>query len=329
ASSATNAETSAATIPSSIRALMAARVDRITGDARAVVESAAIAGEAFTSGDAIAGEDRSSVAFDVDAALAALVRREIVRPEPGDADAYRFSHALLRDAVIDALPRRRRAELHERRAAVLAASGDAVAGDADLESIGFHLESAWRERTSIGPPDTHTRSLATRAAQALAMVGRRSVARKEWHRAAAILRRAAHLVADVPDTRRSILPDMLDALVFAREIDGATSVHDEGLRLAAGDAAERARIEVAWSRLLPVIAPEDASRRMVAVADEAISLFGAAGDDIWLGRAWMLRAIGLEDVEESILALREARAAAERSGDERTLIEVWTSSAAR
>ena len=55
------------------------------------------------------------------AALVALVRKELVRPEQpllaGD-DAFRFRHLLIRDAAYDALPKAERAELHERFAAL-------------------------------------------------------------------------------------------------------------------------------------------------------------------------------------------------------------------
>ena len=305
-----DAESTGEAVPSTIRALMAARVDRISGETRTVLEIAAIAGEAFTRSDVVDGRD-------VDPELEALVRREILR-RASSADGYRFGHALLRDAVIDAIPRRRRAELHERRAALLEA-----ARDVDLEQVGFHLEAAWRERTAISLPDIATRALAERAAEALTTLGRRSLARKEWHRAAATLRRATDLVADTSDVRLTILPDLLDALVFAREIDEATAVHEEGLRRASNDPAAHARIEVAWARILPITIPADASAPMLAIADAAIPVFEAIGDDVWLGRAWMLRAMGLEDLDAAIEALQRTRILAERSGDERTLIEVW------
>jgi class 3 adenylate cyclase/tetratricopeptide (TPR) repeat protein len=308
-----DAESVGQEIPSTIRALMAARIDRITGDGRAIVETAAIAGERFSLDD-VAG----ATTADPSEALDALVRREILRRD-GDTEAtYRFSHALLRDAAIDALPRRRRAELHERRAAALEAFGTP-----DLDRVGFHLEAAWRELTSVGLPDAHSGAIAQRASQALATAGRRSLARKEWHRAAGLLGRAKDLVADDPAAVLAVLPDLLDALVFTRAIDDAAAVRAEGLALAADDPAARYRIEVAWARLLSVTGPVDAPDRMVAVADEAIGVFEAAGDGVWLGRAWMLRAMGLEDVDASIDALQRTRVMAERSGDERTLIEVW------
>src|SRR6185369_6477930 len=162
----------------------------------------------------------------LDAALDALAGREIIRRDPGTEDRYRFNHALLRDAVIDALPRRRRAELHERRASM-----PQTGGPEDLERIGFHLEAAWLERIAIGLPDAGTRALAARGAEALATIGRRSLARKEWHRAVDFLGRAERLLIDDP-VRADVLPDLIDALVQARELDAADSMHAEALRIA-------------------------------------------------------------------------------------------------
>ena len=302
-----DAEEARDTVPTTIRALMAARIDRVGGTARTLLETAAIAGEAFTDADVDA-------AATVDADMDALIRREILRPDTSP-HGYRFSHALLRDAVIDAIPRRRRADLHERRAAVLEASNDH-----DLERIGFHLESAWRERTAIALPDDAARSVAARASQALATVGRRSLARKEWHRAAGLLTRADVLAAGDP-VRSEVLPDLIDALVHARRLDDADERHDEAIRIARGP-LDRARADAAWGRSVYVRRSEDWPERTREIADAAIAVFQAAGDETWLARAHILRFYSTE-ADSELDELKAARLHAERSGDERSLIEVW------
>ena len=51
-----------------------------------------------------------------------LLRKELIRAErpalPGE-DAFRFRHALIRDAAYEGLPKGTRSELHERHAAWL------------------------------------------------------------------------------------------------------------------------------------------------------------------------------------------------------------------
>jgi class 3 adenylate cyclase/tetratricopeptide (TPR) repeat protein len=307
-----DAESTAETVPSTIRALMAARIDRISGDARALLESAAIAGEAFTRGDV--GDLASPEALD--GALDALEGREIIRRDR-TSSAFRFSHALLRDAVIDALPRRRRAELHERRAASLQA-----AEPVDLERTGHHLEAAWRERTAIGLPDADTTALAMRAAAVLAAVGARSLARKEWHRAVDFLRRATRLVPVGEPARTAILPDLIDALIHAGELDAADDAHDEAVR-AARNALERARADTAWGRSHYMRRIDGWPKRIREILSISIPVFEAAADNTWLARAHILEFYPSTNAVTDLETLKRARIHAELAGDERSLIEVW------
>ena len=75
--------------------------------------------------------------------LAALVRRQLVRPDraqlAGD-DGYRFRHLLIRDAAYDALPKAVRADLHARFADWLDEHGHALVERDEI--VGYHLEQA-------------------------------------------------------------------------------------------------------------------------------------------------------------------------------------------
>ena len=97
------------TVPPSIQALLAARLDQLDPAERAILERGSVEGKVFHRGavQALApGEP------DVDTHLVQLVRKELVRPDKpvlrGD-DAYRFRHLLIRDAAYDALPKAVRA----------------------------------------------------------------------------------------------------------------------------------------------------------------------------------------------------------------------------
>ncbi|MBV8734860.1 MAG: AAA family ATPase, partial [Solirubrobacterales bacterium] len=118
-------ETGTVQVPATIHALLAARLERLGSEERALLERGAVEGEVFhrLTVKALA-DDR--LACQLDTRLAGLVRRELIRPHPamlaGD-EAFRFRHVLVRDAAYDALPKSERAELHKRFAEWLEESG--------------------------------------------------------------------------------------------------------------------------------------------------------------------------------------------------------------
>jgi len=75
---------------------------------------------------------------DVDDLLAALVRRELVRPEGGADRVYLFRHQLVRDAAYESIPKQTRVELHERLV------------ELGAEPIAYHREQASRYRAELG-----------------------------------------------------------------------------------------------------------------------------------------------------------------------------------
>jgi DNA-binding SARP family transcriptional activator len=164
--------------PGSIKALLAARLDRLPITEREVLELASVIGKTFTreAVEALVGPDALP---DVARRLDSVVRREIIRPDrssTGTADAYRFRHILIRDAAYAALPKGDRAELHER----FADFQEQAAGDRRSEYeevIGYHLEQATIYRQGLGRNDDRTRGLARRAAQLLGAAGIRAIQR--------------------------------------------------------------------------------------------------------------------------------------------------------
>ena len=147
-------------VPPTLRAMLAARLDQLDAGDRRVLERGAVEGEVFHRGavQALAPEEPQ-----VTHRLAALVRRELIRPEkaqfPGE-DGFRFRHSLIRDVAYDALPKATRAELHERFAAWLEGHGSTLV-ELD-EVLGYHLEQAYRYRIELGPPDAGAETLADR-----------------------------------------------------------------------------------------------------------------------------------------------------------------------
>ena len=103
-------------VPTTFHTLLAARLEGLPSDERALLVLASVEGEIF---------HRSAfreLAPDVpdtfiERSLAGLVRRDVIRPDTSsfaDDEAYRFRHLLIRDAAYRSLPKGRRAELHER-----------------------------------------------------------------------------------------------------------------------------------------------------------------------------------------------------------------------
>ena len=180
-------------VPPTIQALLAARLDQLEPAERDVMRRASVIGEEFARPAATDLAGRPSI----DAELAALVRKDLLRKAAGDD--FGFRHLLVRDAAYASLPRGLRADLHERLARYL----EQRAGERQREIeeiIGYHLEQACDNRGALGPPDDHTRRLAAEAGRRLAAGGMRAGARGDNPAAASLLERALALApADAPE----------------------------------------------------------------------------------------------------------------------------------
>ena len=174
-------------VPPTLSALLTARLDQLDPSERRIVERGAVEGEIFHRG---AVQALSPDEPHVTPRLAALVRRELIRPHPaqlpGD-DGFRFRHLLIRDAAYDALPKAVRAELHERFGAWIEEKGALVELD---EVVGYHFEQAAGYRAELGRPDP---ALALRAGDRLAAAGQRALDRGDERAAARLLERALTL----------------------------------------------------------------------------------------------------------------------------------------
>ena len=160
-------------VPVSIQALLAARLDHLEGGERQVVESASVEGRVFhRSAVAALGPDSARPALS--AHLQRLMRRELIDPDrslfEGDS-AYRFQHVLIRDAAYASLPKRARAELHERFAEWLE---ERVAQRVDeyREILAHHLEQAYLLLADVAPDDPRLPGLAAGAIDSLTAADR-------------------------------------------------------------------------------------------------------------------------------------------------------------
>ncbi|MEM7194169.1 MAG: AAA family ATPase [Pseudomonadota bacterium] len=108
------ADQSAMRVPDSLQASLLSRLDKL-GDTKAIAQAAAVAGEGFDPSiiQHLSEKNESTVQSSLDLLVDSDV---IVRYTSGSAAAYRFRHALLKDAAYESLMRKRRSGLHHRAA---------------------------------------------------------------------------------------------------------------------------------------------------------------------------------------------------------------------
>ena len=140
-------------VPSTINALLAARLEGLPAVERAILTTAAVEGAVFHR--SAVGELACPALDALEDGLLALVRRDLIRPEaPSFAGekAYRFRHVLIRDAAYRSLPKNARADLHERFAAWLELTAADRLREFE-EIVGYHLEQAFQYRVALGSRD--------------------------------------------------------------------------------------------------------------------------------------------------------------------------------
>jgi class 3 adenylate cyclase len=318
--------------PPTIQALLAARIDALPVRERRIIEAASIEGRGFHRGAvrALVEQKRS-----VDAALAALVDRELIRhdrPEFAGETGYRFTHILVRDAAYDLLAKRRRADLHVAYVGWLLGRDDR--GSAADEIVGYHLEQAYEYRSQLGRAgDERHRDLAARASAHLTDAGRRALVAGDRGGASNLLERAAALRPRTDPDRAALLID----LGGVHREQGRFRESEEALREAralaveAGDGALEARAQVA--RLVSRLQVDpDAVARLVRRQGERLErALEAADDHAGLAQLWHIRALLWWIKCQSGEAERAWRRAADealRAGDERMFADAvgWEAS---
>ena len=213
-------------IPAGVSALLAARLDRLDVEERAVLERASVVGQVFDRRAVVALSPEPARPA-VEPRLAMLVRRQLIRAEgaggaaDGDAatagpEGFRFRHLLIRDVTYEALPKRRRAELHERLADWLGRDDGEVLPEHD-EIAGHHFEQAYRYLEQLGRVGPREVELAMRGARRLASGGRRAMSRDDPPAAVNLLSRALDLLPSGDPDRVGSLLDLGDALAEAGE----------------------------------------------------------------------------------------------------------------
>jgi len=271
-------------VPPTIQAILAARLDRLGPAERAVIERGALVGREFW----VSGVRELSPAAlrpSVELHLMSLVRKELIRGTtsslPGH-DAFRFRHALIRDAAYRAMAKELRAELHEQFADWLEQSEES---GAYAEIVGHHLEQGYRYRAELGMLDARAAALAGRAADVLGVAGHNAFARGDMAAAVNLLERT---VALSNKERLDPLIELAEALQGLGRLEEADAMMASASAAAekAGDRGAAASITLDRLDLRALVDPSFSVDEMLAGAEEALHVFEELGDDLGLARAW-------------------------------------------
>jgi class 3 adenylate cyclase/tetratricopeptide (TPR) repeat protein len=175
-------------IPDTLQSLISARIDRLPGTQRLLLQRAAVMGRIFMLG---ALERLSPEVDDVHTALDELLLRDLVvresRATIHGEQAFKIKHVLIREVAYSGLAKSSRADLHRAFADWLGER----AGMELLEIRAFHLDQAaslLAELDGAAPAD-----LREDAAAALTHAGKRALSREAFRSARKLLLRAVEL----------------------------------------------------------------------------------------------------------------------------------------
>jgi hypothetical protein len=316
-------EVSDVVIPPTIQALLAARLDYLNREERAILEPASVIGLVFPQ-PAVENLVPDPLRPSVSAQLGTLDRKQFVHPSPdGDGEVYRFHHLLIRDAAYNSLLKRARAQLHEKFVAWAEPVNRERDREIEFEEIlGYHLEQAYRYRTELGPIDEETASVGLKGAMLLANAGRRALARGDVPAAANLLSRAISLLRTQEPLRMALLPELAEAWIDGGEFEAAETVLDEGEQTASEFGVEQLAARVALERVeLNIYKSGSAGTEQAVIeAGRAIEVFERNNDEAGLARAWRLVTLVNSTVgrfEDALKAAEEYIKHAALAGDTR------------
>jgi tetratricopeptide (TPR) repeat protein len=229
-------------LPESVQGIIAARLDTLPIEEKALVQAASVVGKVFWPGALV--EMLGLPRGDVEQAIHGVERKEFVRRERRSSIAgeiaYVFRHVLVRDVAYSQIPRKRRADMHRLAAGwIEALAGDRPEDLADM--VAHHYLSALDLDQRVGRED---RELAARARTALAEAGDRSFALNAFPAAARFYREALALSSDADSGRPRILLD------YGRALFHAEGGGKDALREAADELLDSGEVEGAATALV-------------------------------------------------------------------------------
>jgi class 3 adenylate cyclase len=246
-------------MPASVQATIAARIDRLAPVAKRTLSAAAVIGSRFGPG--------LLETLGIEPIVGDLVAAELVdQVRFTGAPEYVFHHPLIRSVAYDSQLKSDRAELHRRVAAAIE-SRDPAAAEENAALIAEHLEAAGDLHAAYG---WHLRAGAWATSRNMA------AARTSWERARTI---ADTLPTDDPNqvAMRIVPRTMLCGTAYRVHANGAGARFDE-LRQLCAVTGDKAPLAVAMAGLVMDHAYRGRMRQASKLASEAMALIESLGD---------------------------------------------------
>jgi hypothetical protein len=201
-------------VPDTVLGIIAARLDTLSAEDKAVLQDASVLGKAFWAGALAHIAERGRWA--IEETLRRLEQKQLIRRRH-DASAtddleYAFAHALIRDVAYRTILRPLRAEKHRRAAEWI--SSRPGAGPEHADAIAHHFTAALEHAEASGRAVPELRLAASEAVQAAA---RRAGSVHSHAAAVRLWRQALELCAPDDDRRPRLLLDLGKALALADE----------------------------------------------------------------------------------------------------------------
>jgi class 3 adenylate cyclase/tetratricopeptide (TPR) repeat protein len=229
------------TVPETVHGMIAARLDLLTPEEKALLQDAAVVGSVFWAGSLGVIGARTGP---VEEPLHRLERKEFIRrqrqPSVEGELEYAFHHVLLRDVAYAQIPRAARAGKHRAAAEWIESLGRP---DDHAEMLAHHYLAALEYARAAGG---ETEQLEARARVALREAGDRALALNAFHSALRFYRGALELWPADDADRPQLLLRAGKAQWLAEEAEADVNVLAEAseLLVGAGEAGDAAEAEI-------------------------------------------------------------------------------------
>src|SRR5215208_7101822 len=301
-------------LPETVQGIIAARLDGLEPEEKAVLQDAAVIGEVFWTG-ALAqmnGRDRDAVEQNLSALARKVFVRRRRRPSVAGESEYAFLHVLVRDVAYGQIPKAARSGRHRAVAEWMATLGGA---EEHSEVLAHHYLQALEYAQADGTTDP---ALEQGARQALRSAGDRALSLNAPAAAARFYRHALDLWSREDPERVYVLFGLgvaryraEGALTELNEARHELVSHGDREKAAEADAIasyESASVEESLARLeqaLELVRDRPPSRSKAFVLAQLAHRALSVGDAAWERHAEealaMVESLGLEDVRSFVL----------------------------
>jgi class 3 adenylate cyclase/tetratricopeptide (TPR) repeat protein len=229
-------------LPETLQGIVAARLDGLSAEAKALLQDAAVIGKVFWTG-ALRRDEREATEL-----LHSLERKGFLtrqrRSSVGSEGEWAFAHMLLRDIAYGQIPRGDRAQKHRETAEWIQSLGRS---EDYAELLAHHWNSALELARAAGQD---TAELADPTRRALREAGHRAFAVNAYPAAATYYGDALSLWPEADNERPQLLYRLADALYLADDQRAESALEEaRDALLGSGDRETAAGAELALSRI--------------------------------------------------------------------------------